>query len=107
MTVGIEGYLVPGLENVNNTSLTDANFAYFAAVPATFYGNTLTPAANITGSTISSCTVTGMIQTCDPKTFSSTSKMNGSANNWADRASDSATNWVQGQGYTLSGVTIN
>ncbi len=109
MTVAIEGYLVPGLENVNNTPLTDANFAYFAAVPATFYGNSLTPAASISGSKISSCTVTGVIQTCDPKTFSSTSKMNGAANNWTDRASDSATNWVQGQGYTLSGsgVTIN
>lgn len=109
MTVGIEGYLVPGMENAKKTPLTNDNFAYFAAVPATLYGNGLTPPANITGSTISSCTVTGVIQTCDPKTFSSTGKMNGVANNWTDRASDSATNWVQGQGYAglATDVTIN
>lgn len=107
MTVGITGYLVPGKKTVSSvdTNLTDTNFAYFAAVPATFDGGTLAPEANISGSTISSCTVTGVIQTCPPQTFSSTGKMN--SKTWSDQTSDSATNWVQGQGYTLSGVTIN
>ena len=90
-----------------DTNLTDANYAYFACVPATLDGNTLTPAADITGSTISSCTVSGTIQTCNPQTFSSTGKQNAASKGWADRASDSATNWIQGQGYSLSGVTIN
>lgn len=109
MTVGISGYLVPGKKTVNNvdTNLTDANYAYFACVPATLGGNTLTPAADITGSTISSCTVTGVIQTCNPQTFSSTGKQNSSTKGWTDRGNNSDSNWVQGQGYSLSGVTIN
>ena len=109
VTVGISGYLVPGKKTVSSvdTNLTDANYAYFACVPATLDGNTLTPAADITGSTISSCTVSGTIQTCNPQTFSSTGKQNAASKGWADRASDSATNWIQGQGYSLSGVTIN
>lgn len=109
MTVGISGYLVPGKKTVSSvdTDLTDANFAYFACVPVSFDGNNVSPAANISGSIISSCTVTGVIQTCNPQTFSSTGKQNSASKGWADRASDPATNWVQGQGYSLSGVTIN
>lgn len=109
VTVGISGYLVPGKKTVSevDTNLTDANYAYFACVPVNLDGAALSPAADITGSTISSCTVTGVIQTCDPQTFSSTGKQNGAAKNWTDRVSNSATNWVQGQDYSLSGVTIN
>ncbi len=109
MTVGISGYLVPGKKTVSevDTNLTDANYAYFACVPVNLDGAALSPAADITGSTISSCTVTGVIQTCDPQTFSSTGKQHGAAKNWTDRVSNSATNWVQGQDYSLSGVTIN
>ncbi|MBQ6822269.1 MAG: hypothetical protein IJP39_07635 [Bacteroidales bacterium] len=109
ITVGIKGYLVPGKKIVSDvhTNLTDANYAYFACVPVTLDGQTLNPAADITGSTISSCTVTDVIQTCSPQTFSSTGKMN--SQDWASRANDSATNWVQGQGYTslATDVTIN
>lgn len=109
MTVGLSGYLVPGKKTVDavDTNLTDANYAYFACVPVNLDGAALSPAANISGSTISSCTVTGVIQTCDPQTFSSTGKQNSASKGWADRESDPATNWVQGQDYALSGVTIN
>ena len=96
--VGVEGYFVPGLKT--GTDLTDKNFAYFVAVPASFDGHPLDPAVNIAGSTISGCTVTHAIQTCDTKSFATSSSLAGSTNNWTDRASDDKINWVQGQDYT-------
>lgn len=108
-TVSATGYFVAGHNNdSDDNKFTAENYAYFVSVPVKLGNNNLTNVVpNINGSTISGCTVSGTISTL-MKTFSTTSDRS-TDSGWEAEASSSATNWVQGHGYTTlaTDVTIN
>ena len=108
-TVGITGYFVAGKKTVDNTdtNLTGNNYAFIAATPAKFDGTNVGCPPDVSGSTITGCTVTGTISSTANTTFSTTSSRAGVT--FTNRASDSGSNWVRGIGLTQasSGVTIN
>lgn len=107
-TVGVTGYFVAGKKTVDSTdtNLTGNNYAFIAATPAKFNDNVTCP-PDVTGSTVTGCSVTGTISSTTNTTFSTTTSRAGSTFN--NRASDSSTNWVRGIGLTQAnaGVTIN
>ena len=107
-TVGVTGYFVAGKKTVESTdtNLTGNNYAFIAATPAKFDA-TVTCPPDVTGSTVTGCSVTGTISSTSNTTFSTTTSRAGSTFN--NRASDSSSNWVRGIGLTQAntGVTIN
>ncbi|MCR5017177.1 MAG: hypothetical protein K6A64_00075, partial [Bacteroidales bacterium] len=107
--VGITGYFVAGKKTVSSTdtNLTGNNYAFIAATPAKFDGADVTCPPDVSGSTVTGCTVTGTISSTATITFSTTSSRAGATFN--NRASDSSSNWVRGIGLTQpnAGVTIN
>ena len=107
-TVGVTGYFVAGKKTVDSTdtNLTGNNYAFIAATPAKFNDSVTCP-PDVSGSTVSNCSVTGTISSTANTTFSTTTSRASSTFN--NRTSDSSSNWVRGIGLTQAnaGVTIN
>lgn len=107
--VGVTGWFVAGKKTVESvdTNLTGNNYAFIAATPAKFDGADVACPPDVSGSTITNCTVTGTISSTSNITFSTTSSRAGVT--FTSRESNSGSNWVRGIGLTQTnaGVTIN
>lgn len=110
-TVSITGYFFGGKMAKTSTdsstsNITGNNYAYFVATPKSIASTNLDIIPDVSGSIISSCSVTGSISTCATQLFINTNSYVDAT--WTSQSSKSDENWVRGIGLQQknAGVTI-